>query len=89
VEELAALRRLLVDLDARAAQAPQARWQAREAALSLAFNLDRLGHVQIEVDAADRLTGTRLIFPINADRDCLTTWSGQIAGVLESLQIHA
>ncbi len=89
VEELNVLRRLLVDLDARAAQAPQARWQAREAALSLSFKLDRLGHVQIEVDAADRLTGTRLIFPINADRDCLTTWSGQIAGVLESLQIHA
>jgi hypothetical protein len=95
VEELAALRRLLVDLDARAAQAPQARWQAREAALSLAFNLDRLGRVQIEVDAADRFTGTRLIFPLNADRGCLTTWSGQIADVLEglpaleSLHVHA
>lgn len=85
LQELMLLHQLLIDLAQDIGQVMQMRWAMLEDALSLMFQMDRLGHIRISVEVGDSHSVTQLTFSIDADQTYLALWRQQIAQALSSL----
>ncbi len=82
--ELEYLRRLLMDLYQHVGHPAEARFELREATLSLVFELTKTGHLNVRVKACDmELDPTVLTYLIYADQTFLPIWSSEITRALE------
>lgn len=81
--ELACLRMLLEELGKRVGLSAEAAFRFREATIRLAFKLDKLGHLDIQVTTCeDPASDVRLDFSIAADQTYLPFWIDSIDAAL-------
>ncbi|HLH21198.1 MAG TPA: hypothetical protein VK066_01645 [Chloroflexota bacterium] len=86
VTEWQALRTILADLDQRVGQGAEAHMEFADAArIGLTFQLERLGHVMLEVDIRLVERDAELRFRLLADQTYLSLWTRAINESLAQL----